>query len=229
MPLSCSQAQEKLQSLKSLKTDFNLAVAKFAASGKKEDADHATQIKETFDKAVKELQNELLRPGEFILKDIPEWDKLPNPEALKKDFKFDWVWEQEYRTNRPITDFEIQNKAEASSIAKVFDIEDIIHQKQQEDPNHKDTLATTEILEAIDKAGYRPATLEELLAYSRDHWEPNANPYIYGLNSVFSGASGIRDVPYLHWSVGQRKLSANVFESVWDADNRFLVLRKSSS
>ena len=59
MPLSCTQAQQKLQALKMLKISFDLSVAKFAASGKKEDADHATQIKEIFDEATKELKESL--------------------------------------------------------------------------------------------------------------------------------------------------------------------------
>ena len=59
MPLSCTQAQQKLQALKMLKISFDLSVAKFAASGKKEDADHATQIKEIFDETAKELKESL--------------------------------------------------------------------------------------------------------------------------------------------------------------------------
>lgn len=244
MPLSCTQAQQKLQALKLLKTDFDFAVAKFAETGKGEDAEKVREIKYTFDEAVKELQNELPRQGEFILENIPKWDRLPDAETLGTDFGLDKIWQVEYRTDRLMTDFEVQNKTEASSIAKVVVIGDVIRQKQQKDPNRENTLTTAEILEAIDKAGYRPATLEELLAYSRDHWKPNVDiktlteieksqnvqaPNIYSLNSIFLDVGGGRSVPDLSWGDGQRYLLAFNIKCFWNAANHLLVIRKSSS
>ena len=231
MPLSCTQAQQKLQTLKSLKTDFDLAVAKFAASGKKEDAEKATQIKEIFDKAVKELKNELPQEGEFILKNIPKWDKLPDSETLMREFKLDGIGDEEYRADRIMTNIELQNKTEGPSIAKIFDIDDIIRQKQQENPNHSYSLTTNEILETIDRAGYRPAALEELLAFSRDFWKPNADPkvlHIQGLNSVFLDDEGYRYAPCLSWDGYQRRLDERGLRFDWYLQHDFLVIRKSA-
>jgi hypothetical protein len=179
------------------------------------------------------------------LKNIPHWDELPDAEKLKKDFKFDYVWDSEYRPGRPMTDFENPNNTEAEPIAKVFDIGDVIRKKKSEDPNHPDSLTTQEVLDAIDEEGYRPATLEELVAYSRDYWKPDADPktlteeervlqnaqapHMYGLNSVFSDADGRRYVPSLDWGGDERDLYAILLENDWSASSRFLVLRKASS
>lgn len=35
-----------------------------------------------------------------------------------------------------------------------------------------ESLSTSEILDALDRKGYRPATLKELLAYCKFHWDP---------------------------------------------------------
>ncbi len=190
-------------------------------------------------------EGELQEKELFTLKNIPKWKELPDPSTLKKDFKFDWIWEQEYRKGRPTEDFAIQNTTEAEPVAKVFEIGDIIRKKRREDSKHPGYLTTKEVLEAIDEAGYRPATLQELVAYSRDHWKPDIDPktlteeervlqnaqapYMYGLNSVFSNADGHRDVPYLYWNGDERDLSASILGRDWDADDRFLVLHKASS
>ncbi len=43
---------------------------------------------------------------------------------------------------------------------------------------------------------------------------------------VFSNADGHRNVPNLNWNGDKRNLNANILENDWNADNRFLVLRK---
>ncbi len=101
-----------------------------------------------------------------------------------------------------------------------------------------------EVIEAIDEAGYRPATLEELLAYGRDYWEPDAHPNtqthvqklfqfsnvrgIFAIGSVFSSSDGFRYVPCLYWNDDRRQLDANGFDLGWYSDNRFLVFPKES-
>ena len=189
-------------------------------------------------------EEELQEKEHVTLKDIPKWEELPGGKKIKEDFKFTWVWASEYRKGRPIGDFQTQNKSEAEPIAKVFDIGDVIRKKMKQDPMHTDCLTTKEVLEAMDEAGYRPATLEELVAYGRDYWKPDADPktltkeerilqnsqapYIYGLNCLFSSAYGRHTVPGLQGENGKRDLHAGRFGDGWWAIHRFLVLRKSS-
>ncbi len=190
-------------------------------------------------------EEELQEKEHVTLKNIPNWRELPDSAKLKNDFKFDWILEQEYRKGRSIGDFQVQNMAEAEPVAKVFEIGDVIRKKIKQDPKHPSYLTIEEVLEAIDEAGYRPASLEELVAYGRDYWKPDADSktlteeervlqnaqatYIVGLNSVFSDADGSRCVPDLGWDDDERKLDADDLEYDWGANNRFLVLRKSSS
>ncbi len=98
---------------------------------------------------------------------------------------------------------------------------------------------------AIASAGYRPATLPEILAFGRDHWKPDADtktltdeekllqhvnaPYIYALGAPFSRSGGLRRVSDLHWDGAERRLSASGLEDDWRGGVRFLVLRKESS
>lgn len=133
--------------------------------------------------------------------------------------------------------------------AKIFDIGSVIEQKKKEaearGETHEDYLTTQELLEAFDEAGVRPATLKELLAYSKKYWKPKEDPnhplteeeiaqranapYIYAFGSVFSYSVGLRYVPCLRWVGGERQLYAVDFDNYWDSDNRFLVFRKASS
>ena len=211
-------------------------------------------------------EEELQQKEHVTLRDIPDFSKLPSESAIKKDFKFDSIWQSKYNKDRPATDFvlieadlvkialdESRRQAimeavhaakEGEPAVKVFDIADVIQKKKQADPKHPDWLTTREVLEAIDEAGYRPATLKELLAYGRDSWKPDADPkslsdeekllqlssapYIYALGSSFALSDGYRNVPGLHWDGGERCLDASGFGSVWSSIVRFLVLRKVS-
>ena len=212
---------------------------------------------------------EELEEKEYVtLKDIPTFSKLPSERDLKKDYKFEWVWKEEYREGRDMEEFglngadfeaikltdkkqrkeildavaEAKEQAESEHVAKVFDSGDIIAKKKREDQNHPDSLTSKEVFEAIDEAGYRPATLEELLAYGKQCWKPDADPksltdeekllqrvnapYIYALGSPFASSGGNRHVPYLGWNGGKRKLGGDWLGNDWSSGNRFLVLRK---
>ena len=211
-----------------------------------------------------------LEPGEFFLEHVPEWMELPSQTTLtdkgEEGFKFDSGWWDEYRETRPLRDFDLM-EADLMSIgmddpherqallasfeqrdslkpAKIFDIGDVIREKKEQDPSHEDFLSTKELLEAIDAAGYRPATILELMAYARDRWKPEPEetrgqpltkeeseercnaPYIYAFASPFADSGDIRRVPCLDWSGSERLLGAGDFADGWDSGHRFLVLRK---
>jgi len=167
---------------------------------------------EDIDKAIKLMQvindcgrkNEIVgrkpaRPGEFRLKDIPTFSKLPSISELKKELELDWA-SPEFREGREIKEFSLTDQDlldigfdeprkrkelleeiaisresdEAEPLAKVFDMGETLAKKKQEDSGHPNYLTTKEVFEAIDEAGYRPATLEELLAFGKKFWKPEA-------------------------------------------------------
>ncbi len=153
------------------------------------------------------LDNDRLPPveapeGLVVLHDVPSFPNgLPSSDELKDKadgYKFDWVWDAEYREGRPVGDFalteknlldvgfddprkirellremaEAEERGETGRPAKVFDIDETVAKKKAEDPDHPDRLTTKEILEAIDAAGCRPATFGELLAFAKEYWAP---------------------------------------------------------
>jgi len=207
-----------------------------------------------------------------MLQNIPNFSELPS-EAVLKDknfgYKFDSVWIDEYREGRDIEDFSLTDEDlqeigfddpqkrfdllreiakgrennESQSFAKIFDISEAIAKKKEADPNHLNSLTIKEVLEAIDEAGCRPATLEELLAFSQCLWKPDADPeeltdeeklsqcvnspFIYALSSVFARSGGGRNASCLFWNNTERVLTGFSITLGFNNGARFLVLSKS--
>jgi hypothetical protein len=78
----------------------------------------------------------------------------------------------------------------------------------------------------MDKAGYRPATLAELLALGEAHPELQKEFPIVALGSIWHDADGNRDVPVLSFDGSRRKLFLNWFVNDWYVNFRFLGVRK---
>lgn len=78
----------------------------------------------------------------------------------------------------------------------------------------------------MDKAGYRPATLAELLALAETHPELQQEFFIVALGSRWSGEGAYRDVSVLFFSESKRKLGLGSFPASWLAHCRFLAVRR---
>ena len=221
---------------------------------------------------LKAFKEAVERKGEFRLGDIPTFSELPSNDSLKNKqtgFKFDNVWEEEYRAGRPLSDFALtdqdlqdigfddqtkreellqelakaKEQKEPGLMAPVFDIGDVIARKKQENPDHPPYLSIKEILEAVDEDGYRPATLEESLAFAKDNWKPEADletltdeerllqhinaRCVHVLASPFTRSTGARHTPCLSWFRGMRRLVSGGPGRQWESDDYFLVIRKS--
>ena len=235
---------------------------------KKLSAQDARKVADLF-KAFKEAVE---RKGEFVLRDIPTFSELPSNDILKNKhtgFKFDFIWKDEYREGRPMSDFALtdqdlqdigfddqrkreellqelakaKEQKESGLMATVFDIGDVIARKKQENLDHPPYLSIEEILEAIDEDGYRPATLEESLAFAKDNWKPEADletltdeerllqhinaRCVHVLASPFSRSTGTRHVPCLSWFGDMRRLVSSGPGRKWESGDYFLVIRKS--
>jgi hypothetical protein len=90
--------------------------------------------------------------------------------------------------------------------------------------NH--TISSKDATSEMDKAGYRPATLAELLALGEAHPELQKEFPIVALGSIWHDADGNRDVPVLSFDGSRRKLFLNWFVNDWYVNFRFLGVRK---
>lgn len=82
-----------------------------------------------------------------------------------------------------------------------------------------------DVLRELDKSGLRPATIEELLAFSLKYPEIQRQFPIVALGSFWQRFVD-RLVPYL-WSISnERTLFLHWFELRWFYDSRFLAVRK---
>lgn len=88
------------------------------------------------------------------------------------------------------------------------------------------SLSTEAILAAIEAQGYRPATIEELLAFGATYPEFQREFPIVALDSVWQHRSGLRGVAYLRRHGGGRDLELGRLGLGWDGRYRFLVVRK---
>ena len=87
-------------------------------------------------------------------------------------------------------------------------------------------ISSDEAVKEIDKMGYRPATLPELLALGASQPELQRQFPIVALGSVWQGRYGDRYVPYL-WDDGSgRYLDLDWFDDGWNPGDRFAVVRK---
>ncbi len=86
--------------------------------------------------------------------------------------------------------------------------------------------STKDALAELDRRGFRPATLQELLAVGVQHPEKQKAFPIIALGSVWRNLLGDRCVPYLDAFGSQRGLHLHWLGSDWDGQCRFLAVRK---
>ena len=90
------------------------------------------------------------------------------------------------------------------------------------------SMESDDVLKEMDKAGLRPATLAELLAFGAKYPKKQKEFPIIALGSVWQDLFGYRSVPAL-WSDGVRRdLALDCFEFRWSEYFRFAAVRKSA-
>lgn len=87
-------------------------------------------------------------------------------------------------------------------------------------------LLTKDVLEELDRMGYRPAELHELLAFGEKYPDIQKKFPIVALGSVWQYQSGGRGVPCLYWGGSGRFLGLGWVEGDWYAIYRFAAVRK---
>ena len=82
------------------------------------------------------------------------------------------------------------------------------------------------VLVEMNKQGYRPATIEKLLALGKAHPDLQRKFQIVALDSFWENLYGSYRAPCLHGCVDSRRLCLGWFGDVWDTNDRFLAVRK---
>jgi len=87
-------------------------------------------------------------------------------------------------------------------------------------------ISTVDAMAGIDKAGYRPATLPEILALGAKHPELQHQFLIIALGSVWRSSLGRYGVPCLGVGGNGRRLNLYWLDYVWLSIHCFLGFRK---
>jgi len=87
-------------------------------------------------------------------------------------------------------------------------------------------ISSKEALKELDRMGYRPAELHEILAFGREHPEVQLKFPIIGLASAWRGDRGGACVPYLAGHGSKRPLHLYWLEVDWHDVCRFAALSK---
>ena len=87
-------------------------------------------------------------------------------------------------------------------------------------------MSTDEVLAELDKQGYRPATLKELLAIGEKHPDLQKEFPIFALGSVWQNPSDGRGCPCLSGGGSKRRLILDWIDFRWDGRCRFAAVRK---
>ncbi len=215
-----------------------------------------------------------LAPDEFLFErgDTPHLTELPSEQEFKRRFKLDWIAAIDYSEGKSIRAFDPndrdlidfgyaeqdpakreaflhlvdrENFSENPPPGRIFDISEVIEQILNLDPYHGEGLTTKELLDAFDEANVRPATLEELLAYSEKYWCPENDPnrpripeeaepvhsasVVYAFGSIYSytvAGTDDRSLSCLVWRDNQRRLDGSDPRGTWGIHEKFLVFRK---
>lgn len=95
------------------------------------------------------------------------------------------------------------------------------------------SVTSQEAVKALERHGFRPATIEELLAFGAKY--PDPDPFLRrmlsGLTIIALGSSlrmkESRDVPFLHYNYDGRSLRSGYWDDEWYGGDQFLAVRLS--
>ena len=88
------------------------------------------------------------------------------------------------------------------------------------------TKTSEEVIAEMNKEGFSPAKIEDLLVLGESQPELQKQFPIIALGSVWRDSDGNPLVPYLRWSGIERNLNLDYFASSWRSGYRFLAVRK---
>jgi len=87
-------------------------------------------------------------------------------------------------------------------------------------------MTSEQVIAEMDKQGYCPARIEELLAFGESQPDLQRQFSIIALGSIWRFRDGGRYVPVLYEDVRERRLDLVYFDGAWDPGYHFVGLRK---
>ena len=90
------------------------------------------------------------------------------------------------------------------------------------------SISSDDAIAEMDKAGYRPCLIEDLLSLGVAYKKLQKQFPIVALGSVWRNSPGTRYVPSLYWDGHGRFLYLSCSGRDWVADCRFAVVRNAS-
>ncbi len=88
------------------------------------------------------------------------------------------------------------------------------------------TMTSEQVIAEMDKQGFKPASIEELLALGSSKPDLQKQFPIIALDSVWRNPNGRRCVPCLYYDGSRRKLDLDWFDFSWFPRYRFAAVRK---
>ena len=89
------------------------------------------------------------------------------------------------------------------------------------------TISSEDAIKEMEKEGYKPANLRELLSWGAKNW--NGQDFVVALGQAWRGPLGGRYVPCLGAWYGERGLGLGYLGLDWDGCCRFLAFKVDSS
>jgi hypothetical protein len=237
----CPQLKQNLETIKTLKSELDLELLKLGklfkelktnntpelinkidnkakAEFKKERTESINKIKSLKSKInleIEKIEDELPTKKIEVGKEFNLKFKYRNLKEMIKAGKFDWENPDINSTNFP----DLQEKGLLNQViklkAKIFDF--------------KKDISGEDVLKELDKEGYRPATLTELLALAEIDPELQRQFAIVSLGSFWRDSYDERSAPCLRVGGSARKLDLGWFGGGWGASFRCLAVRKENN
>jgi len=92
--------------------------------------------------------------------------------------------------------------------------------------NFNRDISSKDVIRELDRQGFRPATLKELLALSIAHPDLQRNNCIVAFGSIWCDSGGGVFVPYLYGGESGRDLNLGGWSGVWYSHWQFAAVRR---
>jgi len=227
----CPQLKQNLESIKTLKSELDLELPKIEKLFKdlktdsRKGKEHKSERKDLLNK-IKEIETKINSEVEKIEAELPT-KKIEVGKEFNLKFKYRKLEEMIkagnfFHANGDITPTKFSDPKEKELLDRVIRIKAKIF-------DFKKDISSHDVLKELDKEGYRPATLIELLALAEIDPELQRQFSIVSLGSPWEDYDDHYTVPYIYTIDSERKLNLDDFLGDWSVHYCFFAVRKDNN